>query len=258
MAVLCFNKKGDFHPITPTHCKNMTTKSIPVYALHKPVGIVCDLSVSAPPNTFHHRHKDLKTWFDSLAPNLRHVGRLDKKTTGLLLAVSSSGGGALTHRLLTPGNVCKTYVARCKCPANLSKASDNDEVISLLLKETALPDGPAKFDTVEILSRKMTTFGKHEKHECAVRVTIRIGRNRIVRRLCAALGFPVNKLERTAIGNLRLEDIEELSMAGSSLRLDESQVELLFVNESSGKRLEGVAKVESDDESRNKKRQRVK
>jgi 23S rRNA pseudouridine2605 synthase len=244
-----------------------------VFALHKPVGIVCDLSVSAPPNTFHHRHKDLKTWFDSLAPNLRHVGRLDKKTTGLLLAVSSSErGGALTHRLLTPGNVCKTYVARCKCPANLSQASDNDEVISLLLKETALPDGPAKFDTVEILSRKMTTFGKHEKHECAVRVTIRIGRNRIVRRLCAALGFPVNKLERTAIGSLRLADIEELSRAGSSCCLDKNQVALLFANES-GKGLEEdakvkstgkesekglVAKVESDDESRSKKRQRVK
>ena len=194
-----------------------------VFALHKPKGITCDLSVNAPPNP--KRPKDIKTWFDSLAPNLRHIGRLDKPTTGLLLATNTDGG-ALTARIITPGNISKTYVATVKL-TNINQPTP--EQLKSLLTNIELPDGMAHFDNIIIVKRHSITYQEiHVTHFVDLQVKISIGKNRIVRRLLAKAGLPVRELKRIAIGGLNIKDLN-LPNRSDSVRLTQDEIDRIFV-----------------------------
>ncbi|MEP9395532.1 pseudouridine synthase [Gordonia sp. VNQ95] len=118
---------------------------------------------------------------------LFHVGRLDADTEGLLLLTND---GELAHRLMHPSfEVPKTYLAtvRGEVPRNLART---------LRDGVELDDGPVSVDGFAIL-------GVHEG-QSQVRITLHEGRNRIVRRMMEAVGFPVQALVRTHIGNVAL------------------------------------------------------
>ncbi|MGC2653210.1 MAG: pseudouridine synthase [Mycobacterium sp.] len=119
--------------------------------------------------------------------NLFHVGRLDADTEGLILLTND---GELAHRLMHPSyRVPKTYVATVAgtVPRGLGKR---------LRAGLELDDGPAAVDDFAVVD---AIPGK-----TMVRVTLREGRKRIVRRLLAAAGFPVEALVRTDIGAVSL------------------------------------------------------
>src|SRR3954451_2786508 len=117
---------------------------------------------------------------------LFHIGRLDTDTQGLLLLTNH---GELAHRLAPPSyEVSKTYVA--EVDGNVKPA-----VLRNLLDGVELDDGPAQADTVKIVS---TVPGR-----TLVQITLHEGRNRIVRRMFDAVGHPVKRLTRTAIGPVR-------------------------------------------------------
>jgi 16S rRNA U516 pseudouridylate synthase RsuA-like enzyme len=230
-----------------------------VFALHKPTGITCDLSVRS--TARGRRHADLNAWFQTLVPGLRHVGRLDKPTTGLLLAIAPgkdedgcAGAGKLTRKLLDPGVCTKIYVARVKCGTSSSSSSSSafscspvassssmpaanahrqptSEHIAQLLDGVMLPDGVSRFDSVQIVCRHERTFTKNDvtytTHETELRLAIRIGRNRIVRRTLAAVGLPVVCLTRIAIGRLRLEDLP-IPLPFDSVQLTADHIKLLL------------------------------
>lgn len=118
---------------------------------------------------------------------LFHVGRLDADTEGLMLLTND---GELAHRLMHPSyQVPKTYVATVlgSVPRGLGKK---------LREGVELDDGPAKFDDFAVVD---AVPGKS-----MVRVTLHEGRKRIVRRMLAAVGFPVQELVRTDIGSVAL------------------------------------------------------
>jgi 23S rRNA pseudouridine2605 synthase len=129
---------------------------------------------------------------------LFHVGRLDTDTEGLLLLTNH---GEFAHRLAHPSyEVDKTYVAEVEGvlkPATMRSLLDGIE----------LEDGPARADTVKIVSKA--------PGRTLVEMSLHEGRNRIVRRMFDAVGHPVRRLTRTAIGpvrrgNLRTGDLREL------------------------------------------------
>jgi 23S rRNA pseudouridine2605 synthase len=118
---------------------------------------------------------------------LFHVGRLDADTEGLILFTND---GELAHRLMHPSyQVPKTYVATVagSVPRGLGKK---------LRAGVELDDGLAAVDDFAVVD---TVPGK-----TLVRVTLHEGRKRIVRRLLAAVGFPVQALVRTDIGAVSL------------------------------------------------------
>lgn len=118
---------------------------------------------------------------------LFHVGRLDADTEGLILLTND---GELAHRLMHPSyQVPKTYVATVlgSVPRGLGKK---------LREGVELDDGPAKVDDFAVVD---AVPGK-----TLVRVTLHEGRKRIVRRMLAAVGFPVQELVRTDIGAVTL------------------------------------------------------
>ncbi|KMO80093.1 pseudouridine synthase [Mycolicibacterium chubuense] len=120
---------------------------------------------------------------------LFHVGRLDADTEGLLLLTND---GELAHRLMHPSyEVPKTYLATVMgaVPRGLGKK---------LRAGVELDDGPVRADDFAVVD---TVPGRS-----LVRVTLHEGRKRIVRRLLAEVGFPVQELVRTDIGEVTLGD----------------------------------------------------
>jgi len=118
---------------------------------------------------------------------LFHVGRLDADTEGLILLTND---GELAHRLMHPSyEVPKTYVATVNgtVPRGLGKR---------LRAGVELEDGPIAVDDFAVVD---TVPGK-----TMVQVTLHEGRKRLVRRLLAEVGHPVQSLVRTEIGAVSL------------------------------------------------------
>ena len=118
---------------------------------------------------------------------LFHVGRLDADTEGLILLTND---GELAHRLMHPSfEVPKTYLATVNgaVPRGLGKK---------LRAGIELDDGPVAVDDFAVVD---AIPGK-----TLLRVTLHEGRKRIVRRLLAEVGFPVQTLVRTDLGAVSL------------------------------------------------------
>jgi 23S rRNA pseudouridine2605 synthase len=159
--------------------------------LNKPRGVVTTMSDPQ-------GRPSIADYVTDRAERLYHVGRLDTDTEGLLLLTNH---GEFAHRLAHPSyEVSKTYVAEVE---GMLKPG----TIRRMLDGVELDDGPARADTVKIMSK---TPGR-----TLVEMSLHEGRNRIVRRMFDAVGHPVTRLTRTAIGpvrrgNLRTGGLREL------------------------------------------------
>lgn len=119
-------------------------------------------------------------------PRVFPAGRLDSDTTGLLLLTNDGDFADLvTHPRY---GVAKTYEA-------LVEGSPARRDLAALRRGVELEDGPARALAV----RRIGSDGRRTHLE----IEMGEGRNREVRRMCAAAGFPVVRLHRSAIGPLR-------------------------------------------------------
>jgi 23S rRNA pseudouridine2605 synthase len=154
-------------------------------ALHKPRGYVTSL----------HDPEGRKIVTDLLAhlpERLFPVGRLDYDSEGLLLLTND---GEFAHRLEHPRfRLPKTY--RVKVGGRVP-ASD----LRRLAVGIALEDGSFRPTGVRL--------EKVNKESCWLVLTIHEGRNRLIRRGFAALGHPVERLVRIAVGELTLGNLKE-------------------------------------------------
>lgn len=117
------------------------------------------------------------------------VGRLDRNTTGLLLFTND---GELAAKLSHPSNeIKKIYQVTLDKP--LTK-KDEEAIIEGL----SLEDGKVDVDDMQVLSLDRTILG----------LEIHIGRNRIVRRLFAHLGYEVTALDRVVFAGLDKKDLK--------------------------------------------------
>jgi 23S rRNA pseudouridine2605 synthase len=121
---------------------------------------------------------------------LFHVGRLDIDTEGLLLLTND---GTFAHRMAHPSyEVPKTYLAEVAAPI----ARD---VGRRLKGGIELEDGPVRFAAFRVMSSA--------GNRALVEVVLHEGRNHVVRRSLEAVGYPVSRLVRTAIGSVQLGDL---------------------------------------------------
>lgn len=130
-----------------------------------------------------------KTVYDLLPPewrHLKHVGRLDLESEGLLLLTND---GDLAQAVTHPRHgLEKEYEVVLDKPFKRERKG-------LLLKGLAFPEGLAKFESVDFLTRKH------------VRVVLKQGLNRQVRRMFEAMDCPVKRLHRVRIGSLKMGDL---------------------------------------------------
>jgi 23S rRNA pseudouridine2605 synthase len=119
------------------------------------------------------------------------VGRLDKQSEGLMLLTND---GELAHRLTHP-RFGHEKVYRVALEGTVSPATIELWSTGLLLDgRTTAPAG------ITVLSQTEDTTW--------LRIAMREGRKRQIRRIAAMLGHPVTKLTREKIGPLRLGDLE--------------------------------------------------
>ncbi|UZD21893.1 pseudouridine synthase [Algoriphagus halophytocola] len=117
------------------------------------------------------------------------IGRLDRNTTGLLLFTND---GELAAKLSHPSNeIKKIYQVTLDKP--LTK--NDEEAINEGLE---LEDGLAEVDDMQVLSADRKILG----------LEIHIGRNRIVRRIFAHLGYEVTALDRVVYAGLDKKDLK--------------------------------------------------
>jgi 23S rRNA pseudouridine2605 synthase len=165
------------------------------YVLHKPEGVV---------STARDTHG--RTTVLDLVPSgarLYPVGRLDADATGVLLVTND---GELAERLTHPRHeVTKTY------EAIVSNPPVREPALRSLREGVELDDGP----TAPARARRLAPD--------VIELTIHEGRNRQVKRMCAAVGHPVRALRRTRFGPLRLGDLPP----GGHRRLSAAEVERL-------------------------------
>jgi len=130
------------------------------------------------------------------------VGRLDADSEGLLLLTND---GDLTERVTHPRyGVTKTYLARVE-------GHPGSVAVRLLTGGLDLEDGPAAAVSARVIDRSGP--------EALIEVVMAEGRKREVRRMLEAVGHPVHRLVRTAIGPIIDRDLAPGTWR--SLTLDE-------------------------------------
>jgi 23S rRNA pseudouridine2605 synthase len=119
------------------------------------------------------------------------VGRLDFNTLGLLLLTND---GDLSHRLTHPRyHVPRTYKA-------IVEGMITEEALQSLRKGVMLEDGFSGSSNASLIDR---SGGKS-----VIRISVTQGRNRLVRRMIEAVGYPAVHLIRTGFGNLNLGNLK--------------------------------------------------
>lgn len=168
------------------------------YAFHKPKGVV----------TARNDPLGRKTIYDYIKTDrwVFHVGRLDKDTSGLLILTNDT---QLAERITNPKNhIPKTYVVKVR-------GRVTEEALQKLRSGVLLHDGPTMPAKVEVI--------RYTNGNTWLKMTVYEGRNRLIRRMCLAVGHQVMKLIRIKIGKLELGDLKP----GEYRELTPEEVKLL-------------------------------
>lgn len=169
-------------------------------AMNKPPGVVTTMSDES----------GRETVLDLLPPKLRSlrpVGRLDMYSEGLLLLTND---GHFAQRLTHPSmHLPKLYEVEIR-------GCISDKHLQMMSSGLELEDGKTLPAKVKLITRNKS-FSEFE-------ISIREGRNRQIRRMCALLGYSVVRLRRLGIGMLRLG----LIPSGAWRYLTDAEVRLLF------------------------------
>ncbi len=165
-------------------------------ALNKPYGVLCQFTDERGRPTLADYVKQ---------PGVYAAGRLDHDSEGLLLLTDD---GRLQHRLADPRHKQpKTYLVQVD-------GAIDDAALAALRRGVALNDGP----TLPALAEHAAQPDWLWPRDPPVRyrkliptswltLTLREGRNRQVRRMTAAVGFPTLRLIRLRIGDYALDGL---------------------------------------------------
>lgn len=145
--------------------------------LNKPIGITS--------TTERHIEGNIVD-FVNHSERIFHIGRLDKDSEGLILLTND---GDIVNEILRVENEHeKAYIVKVDMPITESFLAKMEEGVEILGTKTL----PAKADKLSAYTFKLT---------------LRQGLNRQIRRMCSALGYEVQALQRVRIINILLEDL---------------------------------------------------
>lgn len=154
--------------------------------LYKPTGVIT--SVTDPQG-----RRVVTDLLKGIKERVYPVGRLDYDTSGLLLLTND---GELANKLAHPSyEIDKVYRAWVK-------GVPSQEKVNSLASGIRLDDGMTAPGEARLLKKTSS----HDKS--LIELTIHEGRNRQVRRMCDAIGHPVQSLERIRLGFLTLEGLQ--------------------------------------------------
>lgn len=156
----------------------MREQELVYFAFHKPVGYVC--SVTGP------EEPKITELLKNISERIFPIGRLDKLSSGLLLLTND---GRAAYRMTHP-------------------KFEHEKEYVVKVRETITPDRLAALhETFYIRGKKtqeaaLTLQGPH-----LLRVILREGRNRQIRRMCERTGLHIEKLKRIRVGKILLGEL---------------------------------------------------
>ncbi|MFA7188439.1 MAG: pseudouridine synthase, partial [Alphaproteobacteria bacterium] len=171
-----------------------------LYIFHKPINTIT--SRSDP--------QGRKTIYDILPKkyeNLKYIGRLDYKTTGLLLMTTD---GALAQKMTLPSSGLKRVYIATLHPKNFAEIKSPARAKALRGFLSPLNSGDEIFDTL----RRGATIGKIKyepmeiqvltRYPLSIQITLIEGKKNEIRLAMDWLGFMVKKLHRISYGKYQL------------------------------------------------------
>jgi len=191
------SNKRCFKPSRPTP---QTAKRTQLILFNKPYNTLCQFSGEPQDDTLAN-YIPIKSIYPA--------GRLDKDSEGLLLLTND---GQLQHKIAHPKQkMIKIYWVQVE--GNITS-----EALNQLQKGVTLKDGktrPAEASLLNIEAQSLKIGPRNppirERKNiptCWISLSIREGKNRQVRRMTAAVGFPTLRLIRVAIGPWHLEQLQ--------------------------------------------------
>ncbi len=164
---------------------------------NKPYGVLCQ---------FTDNSADVRPTLSGFIdlPGVYPAGRLDLDSEGLLLLTDD---GRLQARIADPRfKTPKTYLVQVE-------GEPDEAALAALRRGVALKDGlslPAeveRIDDPQLWPRDPPVRFRKTVTDCWIKLTIREGRNRQVRRMTAAINHPTLRLVRWRIGDWTIEGI---------------------------------------------------
>ncbi len=167
-----------------------------VILLNKPYGVICQFSPSG-------NHRTLKDFVD--VPGVYPAGRLDTDSEGLVVLTRD---GALQHRISDPRHkLPKTYFAQVE-------GAPDEPALEPLRRGIVLNDFRARPAEVELVDEPEWVWPRNPPIRSRqaiptawLRLVLNEGRNRQVRRMTAAAGFPTLRLIRFSVGPWTIHNI---------------------------------------------------
>jgi 23S rRNA pseudouridine2604 synthase len=147
-------------------------------ALNKPVGIICTTEAHIKDNIIAHV---------GFPERIFPVGRLDRDSEGLILLTNN--GDIVNEILRSENNHEKEYVVWVDRPIT-------DLALSMMA------------GGIKIMGEKTKPARVTRINPCAFRIILTQGLNRQIRRMCSALGYKAQRLQRVRIMNIHVGDLK--------------------------------------------------
>ncbi|WP_377504394.1 pseudouridine synthase [Octadecabacter sp. R77987] len=174
---------------------------------NKPYGVLCQFTDTRSPT-----ERPTLSGF-GLPAGVYPAGRLDRDSEGLLILTDD---GREQARIADPKHkMAKTYLVQVE-------GAPDEDALTPLRSGMTLKDGPTRPAQARLIApptlwqRDPPVRFRKSVPDTWLEITIREGRNRQVRRMCAAIGFPCLRLVRWRVGDWTVEGIE----SGTWVRLD--------------------------------------
>ncbi len=173
------------------------------YLLFKPFGYLSQFTKE------HPDHKTLAELCPGIPKDVFPVGRLDKDSEGLLLLTSDR---TVNARLLNPTfKHNRTYLVQVE-------GVPTEEAVAELEDGPAIKVGKSRYSCLPCVASLLKEIPSLPERNPPIRVrktvpdswlqlTLREGKNRQVRKMCAAVGYPVLRLLRFSIEELSIEEM---------------------------------------------------
>ncbi len=174
------------------------------YAFNKPLSVLTSMDDPTDRVT-------IREFVEHLEERVFPVGRLDWHSEGLLLITND---GEFSQAIQHPKKeITKTYLVKVD-----GKPSDSDLI--KLLKGVSIAGGKGK-----VKAKFVARVKRGSSQKSWIKIIITEGRNRQIRKMFAKIGFDVLKLQRIAIGQLKIGKMKK----GELRKLLPEQIEKAFL-----------------------------
>jgi 23S rRNA pseudouridine2457 synthase len=169
------------------------------FILHKPFGYTSQFVRNQPTR----RNKKLLGELYDFPEGTMAIGRLDEASEGLLLLTTD---GKLSQKIRSK-NVEKEYFVELDGQIDAAAIERLREGVSIRIRGGSYPAKAVAVKPIDTpaFPERRVPVRKHRPTSW-ISIVLNEGKNRQVRKMCAAVGFPVLRLLRVRIGGLELGD----------------------------------------------------